>query len=132
VPRRPHATGPRHRKPLVEIRDIEPFLGAHAFDQRILPQAGGLDIEKTAQFLVDQLHPVAGDRPLPADPMDIAMQCHFLLLLFVVLDWLHATHIGLQHIGHRDQVVFLPTIFRHRDRRAPDHGTGVLPGPSLA
>ena len=38
---------------------------------------GDLDVEVALQLLIDQLHPVAGDRPLPADPVDVAMQRHF-------------------------------------------------------
>jgi len=36
---------------------------------------------------------MAGDGPLLADPMDVAMQRHF-MILFVVLDHLEAAHIG--------------------------------------
>ncbi len=51
----------------------------HTLDQVIVPQAGHFDIEGALQPLVDQLHPVAGNSPLPPDPKDVAMQCHFAL-----------------------------------------------------
>src|ERR1700738_1484200 len=63
-------------KPLVEIQDIDPFQPIHALDEAVFPQTGDLDIEHAIQPLIDRLHPVAGDSPLPADPIDVAMQRH--------------------------------------------------------
>jgi hypothetical protein len=48
----------------------------HALQQVIVPQPVGLDIEFAFQLLIDRLHSVAGHGPLPADPIDVAMQGH--------------------------------------------------------
>src|SRR5229473_4275815 len=63
-------------KSLVEIQDIDPFQPTHAFNEAVFPQTGDLDIEHAIQPLIDRLHPVAGNSPLPADPIDVAMQRH--------------------------------------------------------
>jgi hypothetical protein len=42
----------------------------------LFPEPGGLDIEFALQLLIDRLHPMAGDSPLPADPINVAMQGH--------------------------------------------------------
>jgi hypothetical protein len=44
--------------------------------QIIVPQALDRNVELTAMLLVDGLHPESGDRPLPPDPEDVAMQRH--------------------------------------------------------
>ena len=93
---------PRNRQPLVEILGLDPRLGTHALDEIVVPQPGHFDIEGALQPLVDQLHPVACYSPLPPDPKDVAMQCHFCFSLFVPLDDRQTTHIGLQHFRHRD------------------------------
>jgi hypothetical protein len=61
---------------LVEILPIEPCEGAHALRQAVVPQPGDLDIECAVEALIDRLHPEAGNGPLPADPVDVAMQGH--------------------------------------------------------
>src|SRR6267142_1389703 len=66
-----------NKKAFGEILGIEPPAGAQALRQAIVPQAGDLNVEDALQPLVDRLHAVAGDRPLPADPIDVAMQGHF-------------------------------------------------------
>ena len=68
---------PRDREPLVEVARLSHSLARMLFDQTVVPQPGGLDVEEALQLLIDQLHPVAGDGPLPADPVDVAMQRHF-------------------------------------------------------
>lgn len=70
-------TCPRNPEPLAEIVGIEPFLRAHGSERMIVPQALDGNVELAVVLLVDGLHPESGDRPLPADPEDVAMQRHF-------------------------------------------------------
>ena len=77
--RRLRMSRPRNRQPLVEILGLEPRLGTQALYEIVVPQPDNFDIEGPLQPLVDQLHPVAGNSPLPPDPKDVAMQCHFAL-----------------------------------------------------
>src|SRR5882757_1894154 len=64
------------RNRVVEVLDIEPFLGTYAVLDAVLPQLGGLDIEFSLLLLVASLDAVAGDGPLSAHPIDVAMQDH--------------------------------------------------------
>src|SRR5260370_41220752 len=61
-------------KSLVEIQDIDPFQPAHAFNEAVFPKTGDLDIEHAIQPLIERLPPVAGNNPLPADPIKAARQ----------------------------------------------------------
>src|SRR5262245_20689377 len=81
--RRPRGPGwlrvacPRDLKTLVESIGVEPFLPAYAVRQIVVPQPLDGNVELAVVLLVDRLHPGPGDRPLPPDPEDVAMQRHF-------------------------------------------------------
>ena len=61
------------RKSFVKILGIEPFLIVQCVGPSVFPYPGSLDIEFALQLLIDRLYPVAGDRPLLAHPIDVAM-----------------------------------------------------------
>src|SRR5437660_12222673 len=65
------------REPLGKIVRIEPFLPAHTVRQIVIPRPLDRNVELTVVLLVDRLHPESGDRPLPTNPEDVAMQRHF-------------------------------------------------------
>src|SRR5439155_24116694 len=71
----------RDRQPLAKIVGVEPFLLAHGFEQAIIPQTPDVDVELPTVSLIDGLHTISGDRPLPADPVDVAMQRHLRTLV---------------------------------------------------
>lgn len=78
-------TRPRDLKPSVEILGVEPLLLPRAVGQIVVPQPIDGNVEPALVLLVDRLHPEAGDRPLPADPEDVAMQRHFARFYSMVL-----------------------------------------------
>ena len=65
-----------HGKPVVEIFLNQPLLIAKTFQQAVIPHPGGRDVELSFSLLIDRLHSNAGDSPLPANPVDVAMQRH--------------------------------------------------------
>ena len=67
------------RKRLLEVLDIEPRLGADAFQNAVFPQPGALDVELALLLLIARLDAVTGDGPLSAHPKDVAMQGHWSL-----------------------------------------------------
>ena len=64
-------------------------MGAQAFQHVAFPQKARLDVE-LALPLIARLDTVAGNGPLSAHPIDVAMQAifGFVYLLFVALDHL--------------------------------------------
>src|SRR5438552_1749107 len=61
---------------LRKVLDIEPRLGTQGICQVFVPYPGGLDIEFGLLFLIAGLNAMAGDSPLLAYPINIAMQGH--------------------------------------------------------
>ena len=68
--------GARDFQRLVEIVGLEPGQRAHALRQVVIPEVGDLDIERPLQPLIDGLNAQTGNGPLPANPINIAMQGH--------------------------------------------------------
>jgi len=67
---------PRHRKRPVEILAIEPVVGTHPLGKTVVPYPGDVDVECAPALLIDRLNSSAGDRPLSAHPIDVAMHGH--------------------------------------------------------
>ena len=63
-------------KRFVEILAVEPRFVPHVFQQALFPNPRGLDIEFALQLPINRLDPLAGDSPLSAHPVDVAMQGH--------------------------------------------------------
>src|ERR1700736_3469352 len=68
--------GARDLDRLVEIRRVQPGQRAGTLDDDLIPHAGHFDVETALQALVDRLYPETGDGPLPANPINVAMQGH--------------------------------------------------------
>src|ERR1700733_2068919 len=60
-----------------KILGVEPVEVAHRFIRAFLPDAGSRDVESHMELLVDGLDAMAGDRPLPSEPVNVAMQGHY-------------------------------------------------------
>ena len=75
----PGGCGYRARATASALAKSSPLSHAPAFRLSERPSShslSGLDVELPLQLWIDRLHPVTGDGPLPADPVDVAMQRH--------------------------------------------------------
>ena len=69
-----------NRQCFVKILGIQPWLGAHFLRRIILPQPRRFDIECALLSLIAGLNAESRHGPLPAHPINVAMQGHVLHL----------------------------------------------------
>src|SRR5262249_55402715 len=75
--------GARDLERLVEIGCVDPGEPAGALDRNVVPQFANFNVKTAFQTLVDRLYPETGDSPLPANPINVAVQGHRYSLSFL-------------------------------------------------